>query len=313
MQRPLLGELSPLAKLFFVILLVISGFILFFVAGILLAIPLFHVNLMTDMTILTDFANPDSVTLLKFFQIIQSIGFFIIPSILAGWFFYGNAGDYLKMNRSPRPLTILIVTLIMFASLPMINWLVSVNEMMKLPEFLKGLENWMKETEDQAGKLTDAFLGTTTIGGLATNLFMIAILPAIGEEMLFRGVLQRLFSEWFRNVHTGILFTAVIFGAIHLQFYGVLPRILLGIMFGYLFLWSGSLWLPVFAHFLNNGSAVIVSFFIARGEIDPAYEEFGSTNNLIIISLSVALTIALFYFVRSRTHVNALHGGQGEM
>ena len=185
----------------------------------------------------------------------------------------------------------------MFVSLPAINWIISVNEMMKLPTALHGMEQWMKDTENEAAQLTGAFLKTNTIGGLGVNLIMIAIIPAIGEEMLFRGILQRLFSEWFRNIHVAILFTAFIFGAVHLQFYGILPRMILGIIFGYLFFWTGSLWLPIFAHFLNNGSAVMVSFLVSRNMVKQEYENFGSTDNVFFIMSSIVLTGLLLFWV----------------
>lgn len=311
-----LGELSHFAKLVFVILLIISGFIIFFLAGIFLAIPLFHVNLMNDMSVLTEFNNPQAVSLLKYFQLIQSIGFFILPAILAGWFFEGNITGYLKLNKSSHVLIFFISILIMFVSLPAINWIISVNEMMKLPVALHGVEQWMKDTEDQAAQLTDAFLNTNTIGGLGVNLLMIGIIPAIGEEMLFRGVLQRLFSEWFRNIHVAILFTAFVFAAVHLQFYGILPRMLLGILFGYLFYWSGSLWLPIFAHFLNNGSAVIISFLISRNVVKQEYENFGSTDNVFIIALSMILTGLLIFWVykmRAKDSYTELHRENTEL
>jgi len=292
-----LADLSPFAKLVFVILLVISGFIIFFVAGIFLAIPLYHVNLLYNMSVLTEFNNPQAVSLLKYFQLIQSIGFFILPAMLAGWFFEGNATGYLRLNKSSTLSIFLITIFIMFVSLPAINWIISVNEMMKLPTALHGMEQWMKDTENEAAQLTGAFLKTNTIGGLGVNLIMIAIIPAIGEEMLFRGILQRLFSEWFRNIHVAILFTAFIFGAVHLQFYGILPRMILGIIFGYLFFWTGSLWLPIFAHFLNNGSAVMVSFLVSRNMVKQEYENFGSTDNVFFIMSSIVLTGLLLFWV----------------
>jgi len=253
------------------------------------------------MSVLTEFNDPQAVSLLKYFQLIQSIGFFILPAMLAGWFFEGNATGYLKLNKI-SPVTIFVVTtFIMFVSLPAINWLISVNEMMKLPQALHGVEQWMKDAEDQAAQLTDAFLKTNTIRSLGVNLLVIAIIPAIGEEMLFRGILQRLFSEWFRNVHVAIVFTAFIFAAIHLQFYGFLPRMLLGVMFGYLFWWSGSLWLPIFAHFLNNGAAVVVSFLVSRNVVNQDYENFGSTNNVFFIMGSIVLTGLLLFWIYRKT------------
>ena len=136
---------------------------------------------------------------------------------------------------------------------------------------------------------------------------MIAIIPSVGEELFFRGLLQRLFSEWFRNVHIAIFVTSFLFAAIHMQFYGFLPRMMLGILLGYLFYWTGSIWIPVFAHFLNNGSAVILSFLINRGTISSGYEDFGATENLFLIASSILFTGGLLYLVyRTGKHQSML-------
>src|SRR5207344_1198984 len=100
----------------------------------------------------------------------------------------------------------------------------------------------------------------TSVLSLAINLFIIAFLPALGEELFFRGMMQKLFSQLTKNNHLAIIITSIIFSAIHLQFYGFLPRMVLGIFLGYLLVWSGSLWLPILAHFVNNASAVLFTF-----------------------------------------------------
>ena len=301
MKYPILGHLSVSAKLIFVFLLMIVCFVILSVTGILLAIPLFDVNLLKDISVYTDYQNPESVPILKYLQIIQSISLFILPALLAGFFFGGITGKYLGMNKFSTARIFFATILIMFVSLPMISWATSLNEMVKLPDFMKGIENWMKETEDKAVGLTEAFLNANSTGGLLVNLLMIAIIPSIGEELFFRGLLQRLFSEWFRNVHIAIFFTAFLFAAIHLQFYGFLPRMLLGVLFGYLFYWTGSIWIPVFAHFLNNGSAVIISFLANRGTVSSGYEDLGATENLFLISGSILFTAGLLYLIYRTT------------
>ena len=178
----------------------------------------------------------------------------------------------------------------MFAALPLINEMVSVNEMMKLPEFLKGMEDWMKSAEEEAAKLTEVFMKMPTLSAFLFNLLMIALLPAIGEELLFRGRLQRLLKEWLKNIHVAIFISAFLFSALHMQFYGFLPRMFLGVLFGYLFYWSGSLWVPVCAHFINNGAAVIVAYLGQRGILGGDYENFGTTDSAILILLSIFVT-----------------------
>jgi hypothetical protein len=301
MKDHVLGKLSPYAKLIFVFLLVIVSFFLLSILGILLAFPLFHVNLFTDLSVYTDFQNPGSVPVLKYLQIIQSISVFILPALLAGFFFGGNTSNYLRINKLSSGRIFLASILIMFVSLPLINWTTSLNEMIKLPGFLNRIEDWMKDTEEKAAGLTEAFLNVDTAGGLLVNLLMIAIIPSIGEELFFRGLLQRLFSEWFRNVHLAIIITAFLFAAIHLQFYGFLPRMLLGVLFGYLFYWTGSIWIPIFAHFLNNASAVIISFLANRGTLSTGYEDFGATNDVFLIAGSILFTAGLIYMVYRTT------------
>ena len=297
MKEPILGHLSAPAKLIFVFLLVIVSFVILSMIGILLAIPLFHVDLLKDISVYTDYKNPESVPILKYLQIIQSISLFILPALFAGFFFGGNTGNYLGLNKVSTIRIFFATILIMFVSLPMISWATSLNEMIKLPDFLKGLEDWMKETEDTAAGLTESFLNVDSAGGLLLNLLMIAIIPSVGEELFFRGLLQRLLSEWFRNVHIAIFILAFLFAAIHLQFYGFLPRMILGVLFGYLFYWTGSIWIPIFAHLLNNGSAVIISFLANRGIVSSGYEDFGATENLFLIAGSVLFTGGLLYLV----------------
>ena len=297
MKTAILGHLTPFAKIVFVLMLLITGLIMTLGVGILVAIPLFQVNLLTDMTALTDVSNPVVMSLIKYLQIVQSIGLFIMPPLLAGYFFEKNALVYLGMKKKPGGLILIAVLLLMFFSIPFIDWLVSINESMKLPSFLQGVEQWMKDSEEQAAQLTTAFLNVHTAGSFLLNILIIAILPAVGEELLFRGLLQKLFREWFKNIHVAIFFTAFIFGVVHLQFYGLLPRMFLGVIFGYLFYWTGSLWAPVFSHFLNNATVVAVSFLGNLGIIKIDYENFGNNDNFFLIAGSLIFSSLIVWFI----------------
>ena len=132
--------------------------------------------------------------------------------------------------------------------------------------------------------------------GLFINLLMIAIIPAIGEEFFFRGLLQRIFSNWVRNTHWGIIISAFLFSAIHMQFYGFFPRFLLGAMFGYLFVWSGSLWLPVLAHFINNSLAVIAYYLVSIRVLDEKVVNIGSSSYFMPITFICLLFTGLGIF-----------------
>ncbi|MDX1283818.1 MAG: CPBP family intramembrane glutamic endopeptidase, partial [Draconibacterium sp.] len=167
------------------------------------------------------------------------------------------------------------------------------------PSWLAGVENWMKEAEENAAAITEAFLNVKTIPGLAFNIFMIAFLPAIGEELLFRGVIQKIFTNMTRNHHLGIWISAMLFSALHMQFYGFVPRVLLGALFGYLLVWSGSMWLPILGHFLNNAFAVIAMFFIENNMLNPEYEDIGSTTeSYYLAALSLGLTFVFLLMIK---------------
>jgi uncharacterized protein len=298
MRTAILEHLSPFGKILFLLMLLMTCLILSLLLGILIAIPLFHVNLFTDLTWMTDFSNPVAVSLMKYLQIVQSVGLFIIPPLLAGYFFDLRPLSYLGLKKRPGVVILGVTLLLMVFSIPFIDWIVSMNESVKLPYFLRGIEEWMQSTEEQASELTNAFLEVNNAGGFLVNFLMIALLPAIGEELLFRGLLQKLFGQWFRNIHVAIFFTAFIFGLVHMQFYGIIPRMFLGVIFGYLFYWTGSLWVPVFAHFINNGTVVVVSFLSNTGILRTDYETFGSTENIFVISGSLLISVLLMYFIR---------------
>ncbi len=166
---------------------------------------------------------------------------------------------------------------------------------MTFPNALAGIGEWMKAKEAQADKLTEVFLQVKSPAGLTLNLLVIALIPALGEELLFRGLLQRLLGEWTKNIHVAVILTAVIFSSLHLQFFGFLPRFLLGLMLGYMLEITQSLWVPVFAHFVNNATLVILFYLHYNGFIATKMEDFGSSQNYFVIVLSLLLTVGLFY------------------
>ncbi len=305
MKKAWLSHLTPFAKIIFVLMLIIVGLILAVLGGVLLTMIQYHADMAKTVLLLSNINDPSFTPLLKEIQILQSVLLFIVPACIAGFLFDRSASGYFGMKKVPTVSIVLMILLIIMVSLPLINWMVTLNEMMKLPAAFRGMEQWMKEAEEQAAKITETFLDVHSIGGFAVNMLMIAVIPAIGEELLFRGLFQRLFGEWFKNIHVAIFLAAFLFAAVHLQFYGLLPRMMLGVMFGYLYLWTGTLWAPVFAHFLNNGAAVLVSYLSNTGVIHADYEKFGSTDNVFLITGSVLFTGVLLYgiFMISRRKI----------
>lgn len=293
-------DMKPLSQLMFSIFVVIVSFLVFLVISLVIAIPLFGLDSMLSIPTINDLNNPGSIRFLKYFQVVQSFGVFIIPPFILGWFFLGNIAEYLSLNKSVNFASVLLVLLLSFAASPFINFIGEMNANMQLPEWLSGLENWMKNAEESAAELTEAFLKVDTLGGLLFNIFMVAFLPAIGEELLFRGVFQRIFTNWAKNIHWGIWITAILFSAMHMQFYGFIPRMFLGVLFGYLLVWSGSMWLPIIAHFLNNAVAVIGMYMIDKKLLTPDIEEFGSTSDSYYMAVVSIVLITVFMLMIKR-------------
>jgi membrane protease YdiL (CAAX protease family) len=188
----------------------------------------------------------------------------------------------------------------MIVATPVINFLGEINSYMHLPGFLRSVEEWMRESEDKAAQLTEAFLKMNSTGDFILNLFMIGLLPALGEELVFRGVIQKIFYQWSRSAHVAVWTTAFIFSAMHMQFYGFLPRMVLGGMLGYMLVWSKSLWLPIIAHFVNNSGAVIFTYLFQQGAtaIDP--DKIGTESDWSGVGMSMVITLVLIFMLYKR-------------
>jgi len=242
-------------------------------------------------------SNPIYIGALKFIQFFNSIGLFVIPPFLYVLYIKEKPLDFLNLKKSVHIRTIIFLALIYVISIPAMEWLITFNSKLDLPDSLIQLEQWMKAAEERAAEVTKAFLVMNGIGDLVINLIIIAIIPAIGEELLFRGILQRQINLWSKNGHLAVWLAAFIFSAIHLQFYGFLPRLILGALFGYFYLWSNNLWVPIIAHFINNASAVMISYYMGTPETDiqlEAMNQNGSEMYVIISLVILFLTLKRF-------------------
>ncbi len=286
-------------KLILSIIIIILFFLSVFVVGLLAAIPIFGI----DPTELQSAMGVNgNINLLKYLQILQGFSLFIIPSFIVAYVFSNNTIKFLHLDISPKLLYTILAVSLMILALPLINFLAQINSKMNLPEFMSGVEAWMRASETNAGILTKKLLAVNNLGGLMLNIFMIAVLPAIGEELLFRGIIQKYLIQIFKNAHVGIILAAVFFSAFHMQFYGFIPRLILGMMLGYLLFWTKSLWVPIIAHFANNAFAVITYYYISKGEISEDVENFGSEGQSMIFAfISFLLVGAIIYiFIKNK-------------
>jgi len=227
---------------------------------------------------------------LKIMQLIQSVGMFVVPPLALAFLWSEKPLHYLQLTTKLKLSSILLVVVLMGVAIPFINLITSLNQQIALPDFLAPVEAWMKNSEEQAAVLTEKMLNIHSVNELLFNIFLIAMIPALGEELFFRATIQKILTQW-RSAIWGIWIAAFVFSAIHLQFYGFFPRMLLGAFFGYLLVWSGSLWLPIIAHFTNNAIAVIFYYLKFNGYQVVDIDVIGSGETLWLGVVSGVLTI----------------------
>lgn len=286
------ADKSALFQLYILLLLVLGGLIL---ASFITTIPLLLLQGIDGSQKGIAF-DP---SLMRITQFISAVGTFLLPACFFAWLCSNQPKRYLSIGKLPT-LEVLALT---FLSMLLINPAISLtgllNQQMELPSFMEGIEHWMRTQEDEAERLTLLLLSEKGIGALLANLLVVALTAGITEEFLFRGAFQRILERWTSNPHWVIWIAACLFSAFHMQFYGFLPRMLLGAYFGYLLYWSRNIWIPVFAHFTNNAFAVICMSDEQLKQNEFISGEVTAPNLLPYIVMAV-IGLALFYFCGKR-------------
>lgn len=272
------------SRLLMILCMMGTGLIVASVATIVLSLPVNENNLLPLLTQ-------------------QDVLAFILPGIIAMTLFYRQPFQAMSLDRAPGWKWIAIVVAFYLVSLPAMNWLVSINESMTLPSWMGGLEQWMRSSEDAAIATTEQLLDIHSVGRLLATIFVVGFMAGLSEEILFRGAMLRTMQDSRLGTHAVVWIVAIVFSAIHMQFYGFLPRMVLGLWLGYLLVWSGSLWVPIIAHTLNNSAVILFNYLSNTGMVP---EDFGDNLGLpaagdfpwiALISLiaSIALAVAAHY------------------
>jgi membrane protease YdiL (CAAX protease family) len=252
--------------------------------------PLFGISL-SQMQDAFSLNNP---SLTRCLMLVQSVGIFMLPPVLAAVFIQRKrACIFLGVVRKPMHVTVLLTIVTLIAVIPFISLAASVNAQLPLPD-------WAISADRAATDLTTGLLFTSSISNMLLNMLILALIPAISEEFLFRGYLQRVLCSWTKNPHAAIFISAITFSALHIQFEGFVPRFLLGALFGYLFYWSGSLWLPITAHFTNNAVSVYAYFYAARCNIDVESMEAETSVSSLLALASVFIVVNLLSQIQRR-------------
>ncbi|MFM2048815.1 MAG: hypothetical protein RI955_1363 [Bacteroidota bacterium] len=240
--------------------------------------------------------NMQHINAFKWMQLCSSAGMFGLSALLFAFLKNKNGFAFLKMNKLPKLDIVSMIVPITLCSLPIIAFVYYYNQQIHFG----AIDKIIRDLENQNGEITKAMLNTSTIAGLMFNLIVVAIIPGIVEELFFRGALQNLLHEGFKNKHVAIIATGIIFSAIHFEFLGFVPRMMMGIMLGYMYVWTGNIWTNIAAHVLNNGISVVAYFLFNNGYIKTDIDKmdhYGTMPTLV----AVILFVAVFYLFYKKT------------
>jgi uncharacterized protein len=291
-------KLHPALSVFFILLLAGLGFIVGGIAGLYLYLPFYdgsEVDLFKAIQNLED--HPEIQPALFAAQLGATVGGLILAPFIYLRSQHLSIGTFFRHNKIPAFIFLLAGLIIIF-SFGINSLFLEWNQKLVFPEFLKEFEDWARAREDEATRQTKAMTEMNSLTKLFLGILVIALLPAIGEEFVFRGIIQNELFRGTKNIHVSIWFAAILFSAIHFQFFGFIPRMVLGAIFGYLYYWSANLWVPIFAHFVNNGIQVLALYLYQRGAFNFDIDEPESVPTSMMIVSGIITAAMLYYFYK---------------
>ncbi len=297
MHQGYLSHLPPILKLVLVLLLVITFGSLSGIAVGAIANPVFGVDIISTTSM------QSNVALMQTFQIVQSISLFIIPSLLGFYLFFNTFKDGLQGSGGISVQILILTVGIIILGQGFITFSAWLNHQLTLPGSFHYILEWMMNKEEEAGQLTVLMIRSDNWLQISITVIMLSVLPALGEEWLFRGFLQRELGQFFKNQHIAIIITAIFFSAVHVQFLTFLPRFFLGVILGYLFLYSKNLWVPIMGHFTNNFIA-IVAYMVMDKEKNQSPLDIPLDNPFGIgVIISLGVIIFFLYLIKKNSKI----------
>lgn len=264
----------------------------------LIGVALFFMLVFSLLSVWITKGDFSDIKALKLAQFFQSLGLFVIPPFILAYLWSEEPLGYLRINRNPSGEYVLFAVIVMLVAIPAINLLGELNHAIPFPDSLSSLENYLIDMEKRAEDLTIRMLDVNSVGGLLVNIGLIAIIPAVGEELFFRGIIQQVLQTNLKS-HAAVWITAIIFSTIHFQFFGFIPRVLMGAFLGYLLVWTKNMWVPIIAHFANNAVAVLFYYFNEEGSTFDV-ENIGKSDTYLIGIISLIVVLLLIYLFRKR-------------
>jgi membrane protease YdiL (CAAX protease family) len=295
-QKSKIQTSHPFFRFMLLIGLCLLGAFVFQGIGLLILSMKYGGMLLVVDTITNPSLHPALINPIKALQLVSSIGMFLIPACLFSFIQTGSWTGYIKTKNTAYSFNWILSVIAVLAALPILAYVLEWNQGLHFGI----LDAWVRDAELKAEIMTKAFLNTTSYAGLSFNMLVIALSAAICEEFFFRGIIQNLLKDWFKNIHVAVFVGAFIFSLFHAQMLGFFPRLLIGMLLGYLYLWSGSIWMGVLAHFVNNGLQVFLYFLQQKGlaqiDTDKA-DNFGIYITLVSTLIAV---IALWWMYKNR-------------
>ncbi len=275
---------SPLSQLAIFLGLLGAAFI---VASMVMAVAVVLLGLPVSTLNKLDWSASETVAAMKLIQALSSILIFLLPAVAFALItFRSRPLFFLGLKPASRPQMLTLAIICMLAAFPFVFWLGELNRAIPLPEWMSGLEA-------DASRQMQAFLKADGMGDVLINVLVIALLPAICEEICFRGALQRIMIHLARHPWIGIVVTSILFSAFHLQFQGFLPRMFLGMLLGAIYWYSGSLWPSIAAHFVTNAVQVVAVSYA------PEYIDKNPSVPLLAALVSGLGVVGILWYLRS--------------
>lgn len=281
------------------VLFIILGLFLGTIVGMVAALPLFNWDFLLLQSVVS---NPEEIAKYSFALLVIQGGtaittFILMPLLYLKIVEHKTWSDLIATKQSVEIYKMIAFTVILtFVTMPLTSVIMEWNQNVVFPEFLQGLEVWFKAKEEAAKIMTQAITKFSGTGELLVGILVVAVVAGVGEELVFRGILQNLMWKGTNNIHIAIWVTGFIFSAFHLQFYGLIPRMLLGVLFGYYYYWSRNIWVPILAHFINNAVTVIGIHLYNTGGIQTNIEENVAMPWHTILFSVVLSAIILYYY-----------------
>ena len=275
MTFPLIKKTTQGSRLLTFMLLLVFGIVFSSVLGVFVA--------MINGGEIFSFKN------LRIIQVLNQVVGFMMPAVVYAILVKEKPFNFLGFNKMPAWSLLGIVA--MFTIIPFLGTVTDWNDSIVFPESMRAIEEQMRATQQKSEEIIEMFISQ---GSLFSSLLIIAALAAVSEELLFRSVIQRWLMKLFKNVHVAIVVTAIVFSAFHMDFFGFFPRLFLGVMLGYMFWMTGSIFPSMLMHFVNNATIVMLHYLNTRGFIDIDVDHFCSTDNVLVIILSLIMTVAIF-------------------